>query len=42
MVSERELLQWIATRAPIGDDCAVLECGSWGTLLAEEGPRALG
>ena len=34
MVSERELLQWIAARAPIGDDCAVLECRPWGTLLA--------
>ncbi len=33
MVRERDLLRWVADRAPIGDDCAVLECTPWGTLL---------
>ncbi|MHC4931593.1 MAG: thiamine-phosphate kinase [Planctomycetota bacterium] len=34
MTSERELIDWIAKRAPdSGDDCAVLECAPWGTLL---------
>ncbi len=27
------MLRWVADRAPIGDDCAVLECTPWGTLL---------
>jgi thiamine-monophosphate kinase len=33
MVRELELLRWVAERAPIGDDCAVLDCGPWGRLL---------
>ena len=33
MVRERDLLKWVADRAPVGDDCAVLECAPWGTLL---------
>lgn len=32
--SEREILQWVYERAPgAGDDCAVLDCAPWGTLL---------
>ena len=31
---ESELIDWIKTRAPdAGDDCAVLDCAPWGTLL---------
>ncbi|MFQ5845926.1 MAG: thiamine-phosphate kinase [Planctomycetota bacterium] len=33
MVRERDLLRWLAARAPVGDDAAVLDCGPWGTLL---------
>ncbi len=34
MVRELELLSWIRERAPeTGDDCAVLDCAPWGTLL---------
>jgi thiamine-monophosphate kinase len=34
VTSERELIDWITKRAPdSGDDCAVLECAPWGTLL---------
>ncbi len=34
MVRELELLSWIRGRAPeTGDDCAVLDCEPWGTLL---------
>jgi len=34
MVKERDLIRWIAGRAPdVGDDCAVLDCEPWGTLL---------
>jgi len=31
---ERELVEWIRSRAPaVGDDCAVLSCAPWGDLL---------
>ena len=34
MVEERELIAWISKRAEgVGDDCAVLDCEPWGTLL---------
>lgn len=34
MTRERELIDWIKQRAPeAGDDCAVLSCEPWGTLL---------
>lgn len=34
MTRERELIEWIAERVPeAGDDCAVLACEPWGTLL---------
>lgn len=34
MADEREFLRWIAQRVPeAGDDCAVLDCAPWGTLL---------
>ncbi|MGQ0612944.1 MAG: thiamine-phosphate kinase [Planctomycetaceae bacterium] len=34
MVRERELLRWVRSRVPkAGDDCAVLDCPPWGTLL---------
>ena len=34
MTRELELIDWIKTQAPdAGDDCAVLDCEPWGTLL---------
>lgn len=33
MVRELELLRWVRERAPIGDDCAVLDVSPLGTLL---------
>ena len=30
---EREIISWLSEQAPIGDDCAVLSCEPWGTLL---------
>jgi thiamine-monophosphate kinase len=34
-VRELDLIRWIAGRADdVGDDCAVLDCAPWGTLLA--------
>jgi len=30
---EREIISWLSQRVPIGDDCAVLACEPWGTLL---------
>jgi len=34
MVRELDLVRWVCQRAPEnGDDCSVLECGGWGTLL---------
>lgn len=34
MTKERELIEWIKRHAPdAGDDCAVLDCEPWGTLL---------
>ena len=33
-IKELELISWIAERADaVGDDCAVLDCAPWGTLL---------
>jgi thiamine-monophosphate kinase len=34
LTSERRIVEWIAGQAPaVGDDCAVLPCAPWGTLL---------
>lgn len=33
MLRELDLIRWVAQRAPIGDDCAVLDVGPWGRLL---------
>jgi len=34
VVREQELIRWVRRRAPeAGDDCAVLDCAPWGTLL---------
>jgi len=34
LATELELIRWLAARVPeAGDDCAVLDCAPWGTLL---------